>query len=154
MNEAAGAVSDDSAARSFTLRLLDGRNVRDIGDVHSFVGEDDTGSFGLLPGHARFMTCLTFGLARFRNGQGLWHYLAMPGAVLYFSEGMLNLCTRRYYLETDYGRIVELMETRLLAEEQAMSGIKRSLAQLEREMLRRLWRLGSDAPGGGGDIQP
>jgi F-type H+-transporting ATPase subunit epsilon len=118
--------------------------VHDIEGVRSFVGEDASGSFGILPGHARFMTCVSFGLSRFRDGQDTWHYLAMPGAVLYFAEKVLNLCTRRYYLETDYTRIVELMETRLLAEEQAMSVVKRSLAQLEQEMLKRVWRLGRD----------
>ncbi len=35
-----------------------------IDDVSSFVGEDDSGSFGLLARHDRFMTVLDFGLAR------------------------------------------------------------------------------------------
>ncbi|NJD06068.1 MAG: F0F1 ATP synthase subunit epsilon [Methylococcaceae bacterium] len=150
MTDAAASSGESPVKRGFTLRLLDGRTVRDIDGVRSFVGEDDSGSFGILPGHARFTTCLTFGLARFLDAGGTWTYLALPGAVLYFADGALNLCTRRYYLDTDYNRIVELMETRLLEEERAMSELKHSLAQLEQEMLKRLWRLGRDAPVGGG----
>jgi F-type H+-transporting ATPase subunit epsilon len=139
-----------AARRGFTLHLLDGLSLRQIEGVRSFVGEDASGSFGVLPGHARFLTCLRFGLARFQNAEGSWHYLAMPGGVLSFADDVLSLCTRRYYLEADYPRIVALLETRLLKEERAMTELKRNLAHLEREMLRRLWRLGSDAPVGGG----
>ena len=38
--------------------------------VTSFVGEDASGSFGLLPRHDRFMTVLTFGLARLLLADG------------------------------------------------------------------------------------
>lgn len=43
-----------------------------VDDVTSFVGEDGSGSFGILAGHARAMTLLSFGLARFRIGNDLW----------------------------------------------------------------------------------
>ena len=130
----------------FTLEVHDAAHMQRIPDVSSFVGEDATGSFGLKAGHARFMTTLGFGLARFRVLQGDWQYLAMPGAVLYFSAQRLWIGTRRFLLDTDYARISRLLREQLLAEEQALRDTKDSLRRMEEELLRRLWQLGQ---GGG-----
>ena len=42
----------------FTLLLQDATRTTSIAGVTSFVGEDDSGSFGILAGHARMMTSL------------------------------------------------------------------------------------------------
>ena len=73
--------------------------------VISFIGEDDSGSFGVLPGHARMMTLLRFGLARFRVLGEDWEYLALPGALAYFLDGELHLSTRHYLRGKDYDKI-------------------------------------------------
>ena len=62
----------------FVLNLFDATHEQRIIGVTSFVGEDSTGSFGIQSNHARFMTTLIFGLARFRLGADDWHYLALP----------------------------------------------------------------------------
>lgn len=129
----------------FTLELHDASRAQVIADVHSFVGEDASGSFGLQAGHARFMTTLTFGLARFRLARADWQYLAMPAAVLYFADQRLWIGTRRYLLDNDYGRISRLLDEQLRAEEQALHGTKVSLRRMEEELLRRLWQLGQQA---------
>jgi len=126
---------------SFTLDLYDAGHAQRIADVVSFVGEDASGSFGLQSGHVRFMTTLTFGLARFRQQQGAWQYLAMPGGVLYFSSDRLWIGTRRYLLDSDYSRISGLLQEQLLAEEQTLHQTKVSLRRMEEELLRRLWQL-------------
>ena len=41
---------------SFILRLQDATHAQDIAGVTSFVGEDDSGSFGILANQARMMT--------------------------------------------------------------------------------------------------
>jgi F-type H+-transporting ATPase subunit epsilon len=87
------------------------------------------------------MTCLEFGLARFRCQDGDWQYLALPGAVLVFRDNILSLYTRRYFIDADYGRITEALTRQLLAEEETLREVKQSLAQLEQEMLLRLWQL-------------
>jgi F-type H+-transporting ATPase subunit epsilon len=128
----------------FVLNLFSASQARCFKGVHSFVGEDGSGSFGLLPGHARFMTCLTFGLARFREAGEIWHYLAMPGAVLYFVDNRMDICTRRFVVGDDYEGIAELLNHQLAEEELALRGVKDSLAQLERELMMRLWRTSED----------
>ena len=126
----------------FTLILRDSATITRIEGVTSFVGEDDSGSFGIMSGHARFMTCLGFGLARFRCGVERWQYLAMPGAVLYFKDNLLSLSARRCFMDRDYERITDALTRRLLAEEESLQEVKKSMAQLEQEVMKRLWELG------------
>jgi len=127
---------------TFTLALHDSAQVQEFADVYSFVGEDASGSFGLLAGHARFMTNLSFGLARFRLQEGAWQYVAMPGAALYFHANRLWIGTRRFVLDDDYVRISRLLREQLLAEEQALQQTRSSLRRMEEELLRKLWQLG------------
>ena len=129
----------------FTLLLQDATRTTSIAGVTSFVGEDDSGSFGILAGHARMMTSLVLGLARFRTSGGPWQYLAVPGAVLYFDRNVLTLCTRHYLLDDDYLRISEALQQQLLAEEETLHAMKTSLHHMEEEVFRRLWEMGHSA---------
>ena len=60
----------------FTLELADAARAERFEGVTAFVGEDASGSFAIWPRHARMVTCLTFGLARFRVGEAPWSYVA------------------------------------------------------------------------------
>jgi len=131
----------------FTLRLQDATQSEEVVDVTSFVGEDASGSFGILAGHARMMTSLIIGLARFRIGEGTWRYLALPGAVLYFHDNVLTLSTRRYLLDNDYMRISQALQQQLLTEEEKLRTIKESLHHMEEEVLQRLWEMGRKGAG-------
>lgn len=122
------------------LVLLDYSGAAEIDGVCSFVGEDSSGSFGILPGHARFMTVLVAGLGRFRIGTA-WTYFAMPGAALYCRDDVLTLGTRRYFVDADYARITKALERQLLAEEQSLREVRESLRLMEEQMLKRLWEL-------------
>ena len=128
--------------KPFTLKLQDATQSVAITNVTAFVGEDASGSFGILAGHARFMTSLIIGLARFRIGEHTWKYLASPGAVLYFHDNILTLSTRRYLLDDDYMRISQALQQQLLAEEEKLHSMKQSLHHMEEEILKRLWEMG------------
>lgn len=127
--------------KGFSLRLQDATHAEAFDGVTSFVGEDASGSFGILAGHARFMTVLLFGLAHFCRGDDRWTYVAVPGAVLYFHDEVLTLSTRHYLLDDDYRRISDTLRRALLAEEEALHDMKQSLHQMEEEVLRRLWEM-------------
>jgi F-type H+-transporting ATPase subunit epsilon len=127
--------------KTFTLVLHDATRSEEIKQVTSFVGEDRSGSFGILPGHAWMMTSLIIGLARFRIGEGSWKYLAVPGAVLYFHDNELTLSTRRYLLDDDYMRISQALAQQLIAEEEQLHAMKESLHRMEEEVLKRLWEM-------------
>jgi F-type H+-transporting ATPase subunit epsilon len=127
--------------KTFRMTLCDATRRESFEDIVSFVGEDASGSFGILAGHARLMTSLLFGLARFRRADGTWHYLALPGALLYYVNGELSISTRRYLLDDDYGRISAAVQEQLLAEEEGLRVMKESLHRMEEELMRRMWEM-------------
>ena len=127
---------------TFTVHLFAADRTEIIGQVASFTGEDKSGSFGLLARHERFMTALTFGLARLLMADGSREYLGFPGGLLYFANNELRISTRRYLRDTDVERIAQALTRELLEEEQALEQTRRKLHRLEAEMLRRVAQLG------------
>jgi F-type H+-transporting ATPase subunit epsilon len=127
--------------RTFTLRILESAGQHEFADVVSFVGEDASGSFGILANHARMMTSLVIGLASFRTTDSDWRYVALPGAILYFDNGVLNLCTRRCLIGDDYDHISTALREQLLAEESKLTAMKQSLHRMEEEIFKRLWEM-------------
>lgn len=132
---------------TFTLHLRDATHAEAVEAVTSFVGEDASGSFGILAGHARFMTSLVVGLARFRVGDNPWRYLAVPGALVYFVGNQLFVSARHYVVDDDYERISDVLKGQLRAEEQALHSVKHSLRRMEEELFKRMWRLRREAGG-------
>jgi F-type H+-transporting ATPase subunit epsilon len=132
---------------TFVLHLQSGTQYERVEDAVSFAGVDDSGSFGILAGHARMMTCLSTGLARFQKADGAWRFLAQPGAVLYFAENQLYLSTRRYLHDPDYKHVSAALREELLADEEKLRGIRESLHRLEDEMLKRMWTMQRDMRG-------
>jgi len=126
---------------AFTLELRDYQRQQRIEDTVSFVGEDESGSFGVQARHARMMTSLVFGLARFRRADADWTYLALPGGLAYFHHNTLTIVTRRFILDKDYERITHTLTEELLAEETKLSAIKQSLRHMEEDLLKRMWLL-------------
>ena len=126
--------------RTFELRLRDASGSDTVQGVVSFVGEDASGTFGIMAGHARMMTCLGLGLARFRRDSD-WQYVALARGVLYFRDGVLAIDTRRYLIGDDYEHLANALGEQLLAEEQALQQTATSLRRMEEEMLARLWEL-------------
>lgn len=128
--------------RTFTMHLQSATQYERIENVASFVGEDESGSFGIRARHERMMTVLTYGLARYRPQGDGWSYLAFPRGILYFADNTLYISTRRFLHDADYQRIsADLME-QLLKEEEELRTIRESLHRLEQEMFRRLWQMG------------
>ena len=125
----------------FTLELRDYQHQRRIEDTESFVGEDASGSFGILAHHAHMMTSLVFGLARFRRVEGTWTYLALPGGLVYFRDNSLRIVTRRFFLDDDYDRISRTLTEELLTEETKLSAIKQSLRHMEEDLLKQMWQM-------------
>jgi len=130
--------------KTFTLMLLSASQKERIDGVSSFVAEDASGSFGILADHARIITSLVFGLARFRVGDEPWQYLALPGAVLYFLDNELSLSTRSYLMDENYEKISTILQQQLLGEEEELRTMKEGLHRMEEEILRRMWEMGRE----------
>ena len=87
------------------------------------------------------MTTLVFGLARFSLGAEHWHYLALPGAVVYFNKNELTISTRHFLIDTDLERISALLEQQLITEEENLRATRESLYRMEQAMLKRMLML-------------
>lgn len=128
----------------FSAHLYAADRYERIADVASFSGEDSSGRFGLLPRHERFMTALSFGLARLVLADGRREYLGFPGGLLYFVDNELRISTRRYLRDSDAERIAQALSRALLDEERALNETRRRLHRLEAEMLKSLVQLGRE----------
>jgi F-type H+-transporting ATPase subunit epsilon len=126
---------------TFTLVLQDANGEERVADVASFVGEDSSGSFGILAGHAPMVASLVVGLARFRCEAADWEYVALPSAVLRFESNVLTLATRHYLRGSDYTRISADLAHELVAEEKELASVKQSLRRMEEELFVRLSEL-------------
>lgn len=126
---------------TFSINLFATTQQQSITGVTSFIGEDASGFFGIQAYHARFMTTLVFGLARFRLAEETWQYLALPGAVLYFYNNQLTLSCQQFLLDTDLGRINGLLQQQFSNQENHVRATKESLERMEQTMLKRLMSL-------------
>ena len=131
---------------TFRVHLLAGDRGRTVEGVASFVGHDATGSFGLMARHVRFMTVLSFGLARLRLADGLWQYIGLPGGLLYFVDDELRISTRRFVVGDDPSAIAGTLAQEMLAEEQALAKTRSKLRRLEAQMLERMAQLELEWP--------
>ncbi|MGC2204044.1 MAG: F0F1 ATP synthase subunit epsilon [Stellaceae bacterium] len=57
------------------------------GDVAAVRAEDESGSFGILPGHADLLTVLVPSVVRWRTTDGSAHFCAVRGGVFAVSAG-------------------------------------------------------------------
>ena len=61
--------------------------VIEVCDVAHLRAEDDTGAFGILPGHADFLTALAVSVASWRDNRGAEHHVAVRGGMLEVRDG-------------------------------------------------------------------
>ena len=82
-------------------------------DVVHLRAEDETGAFGILPGHADFLTALAVSVATWRDGRGGEHYIALRGGVLEVRGGnTIAIASREAVCDDDLHRLeTEVLET-------------------------------------------
>ena len=97
--------------------------VIEVGDVAHLRAEDDTGAFGILPGHADFLTALAVSVMTWRDDRGIEHHVAVRGGMLEVRDGdTIAIATPEAVTSEDLHRLeVEVLDTfrRELLEEQA-----------------------------------
>lgn len=130
---------------TFVLRMLSPRVDERVEGIEAFVGEDASGQFALRAHHERFLTVLEPGLARLRLADGNTEYLAQSGAVVHFVDNELILACRDFLRGGDADAVSHALEQRMAGEEQALQAAHEQLEHLEREMMRRLWRMQKEA---------
>ena len=85
----------------------------DGAEVSHLRAEDDSGAFGILPGHADFLTALTISVLTWRGGGGTEHHVAVRGGILEVKQGRtIAVATREAVAGDDLHRL----EAEVLAE--------------------------------------
>ncbi|WP_150047943.1 MULTISPECIES: F0F1 ATP synthase subunit epsilon [Methylomonas] len=134
--------------KTFCLDLLDSHGSARFEDVRQFIGADAGGSFGLLADHVPCVAVLRYGLARFQEANGAWHYLTMPGGVLRFADNRLTVTAVRYFLGDDPDLLCERLAEEMTRADSDIHAARATLSEIERSLMRRLAELTSHAAGG------
>lgn len=80
--------------------------VAEASGVTHLRAEDETGAFGILPGHADFLTALTLSVATWRDGKGSEHHVAVRGGVLQVLGGeTITIASREAIVSDDLLRL-------------------------------------------------
>jgi F-type H+-transporting ATPase subunit epsilon len=91
-------------------------------DVAHLRAEDETGAFGILPGHADFLTALPISVVTWRDREGKEHHIAVRGGMLQITGGKeIEIATREAVPGDDLQQLQsEVLDRfrRQLAEEQ------------------------------------
>jgi F-type H+-transporting ATPase subunit epsilon len=127
--------------------------VLDNSDVIAVRAEDESGSFGILNGHADFLTALTVSVVRWHRADDRERFCAVRHGVLSVSRGReVAIATREAVLGDDLGHLeqVVLAEFRQALEAERTARIES--AKLQMKAIRQLVRyLRPDRPGVFGD---
>ncbi|MGB9163287.1 MAG: F0F1 ATP synthase subunit epsilon [Rhodomicrobium sp.] len=76
--------------------------IADASDVAHLRAEDETGAFGILPGHADFLTALSVSVATWRNRTGAEHHIAVRSGMLEVRDGdTITIATREAIASDD-----------------------------------------------------
>lgn len=118
--------------------------------VSAVRAEDESGAFGILPGHTDLLTALPASVVRWRNGSGVEHYCGIRAGVLSVTEGArVAIACRDAILSDDLqaleDRIRALRHDQQDADRQARVEQTRLHADAVRQMMRLLR---PDRPGG------
>ena len=81
----------------------------EVDEIAHLRAEDETGAFGILPGHADFLTALSTSVLTWRDRKDAEHHLAVRGGMLQVRGGnAISIATREavasddlHHLETD-----------------------------------------------------
>ncbi len=131
--------------KSFALTLLDTRGSERFDNVTQFIGVDADGSFGILAGHIHTIALHRYGLARFSDNAGIWHYLTLPGGVLRFVDNHLTITTVRYFLGDDRNEICQRLVDEMAQTDSEAQTVRTALLEIERMLVRRMAELSGHA---------
>ena len=119
--------------------------ITDEDGVLALRAEDVTGSFGILPGHADFLTSLAISAVRWKSKDGTSHYCAIRRGVLSVTGGQeIAIVTREAVLGDDLATLDQTVLGRFHAdiETERSERVESTRLQLNaiRQMVSRLRR--------------
>jgi F-type H+-transporting ATPase subunit epsilon len=128
--------------------------VVDEPDAVAVRAEDESGSFGILPGHADFLTALTVSVVSWRRTDGARRFCAVRRGVLTVSRGtQVAIATREALVGDDLDHLEHLVLANFRDNAEAERTARTASLQLQMKVIRQIVRcLRPERPGafGGG----
>jgi F-type H+-transporting ATPase subunit epsilon len=113
----------------------------DVEDVRSLRAEDDSGAFGVLPGHADLLTVLPPSVVRWTAEDGSMRYCALSGGVLRVAGGKLvAIACRRGAVANDLSALRGEIDALRLAQLDADRRARVEQTMLHARALRQFMR--------------
>jgi len=113
----------------------------DTGDVRHIHAEDETGAFGILAGHADFITVLAVSVVTWRDNRDVEHHVAVRGGVLTVSGGdLVEIATRAAVSENILSRLGSAVLERFQEEAEEEEASKTSSTRLNLAAIRQVQR--------------
>jgi F-type H+-transporting ATPase subunit epsilon len=113
----------------------------DVGDVRHVGAEDETGSFGILPGHADFLTALTVSVVSWRNQADEEHQVAVRGGILTVHAGnLVEIAAREAIGEDTLAKLGPAVLEQLRRQEQSEKEAWVSATRLQLAAIRYVQR--------------
>jgi F-type H+-transporting ATPase subunit epsilon len=115
--------------------------VVDADGVAAVRADDATGSFGILSGHADFLTSLTVGVVTWRDAAGLAHYCAVRRGLLMVTGGQeIAIATREAVAGDDLATLDETVLARFHTDSEAERTERIDSTRLQLNAIRRIVR--------------
>ncbi len=113
--------------------------VAEHADVTSVRAEDESGSFGILDGHADLLTVLTVSVVSWRRANGAAGYCAVRHGVLSVQQGRrVAIATRQAQLGSDLQDLERSVLARFHADADAESIGRVEALRLRTQVIRRI----------------
>jgi F-type H+-transporting ATPase subunit epsilon len=113
--------------------------VVDHGDVTSLRAEDESGSFGILAGHADLLTALPVSVVSWRHADGKLGYCAVRRGVLSVHGGdQIAIATREAQRGDDLDALEASVVTRFRSEAEAERAGRVAATRVHTEAVRRI----------------
>lgn len=113
--------------------------VVDTDGLRAFRADDATGSFGILPGHADFLTSLAIGVVSWSGGDGTPHYCAVRRGVLSVTSGdEIAIATREAVAGDDLATLDETVLARFRADTETERAERVDSTRLQLNAIRRI----------------
>ena len=126
------------------MRLLITTPASVVVDEHNVTAvraEDETGSFGVLDGHAEFLTALTLSVVHWRGARDRLRFCAVRRGVLSVTHGTeVSIATREAILGDDLARLEQVVLTQFREALEAERATRTESLQLQMQAVRRIIR--------------
>lgn len=129
--------------------------VVDEPDIMMLQAEDASGGFGILPGHAEFLTALAISVVRWAKADGKRHFCAVRHGVLAVTPARdVEIATREAFLGEDVGTLDETVLAGFRADAEAERTTRADNTRLQLAAIREIMRhLRAASPNGRSILQ-